>query len=146
MLVGELAQQAIHMGELSVHVLHDTKDLNVRKYRGVTLHQLRTPLQYNPSDGRWAAYAQIIDDLRSGGVLRGESCIFAIDLGDVRIVGNLSTLCSRAPVRDVERLPPLLRPHQRNMRASAPTFLPSHVCCNSNPGHSSWQQMRARSK
>ena len=100
MLVGTVAQRFIASGELSVHVLHDASDLNVSQHRGVELHQLRGRLRYNPNDGRWNSYGEVIDTLRASRRIKDDSCIFAIDLGDVRIIGNLSRLCDQAQTLD----------------------------------------------
>ena len=99
MLVGKVTENAIASGELSAHVVHDAAELNATIHRGVRLHKLRGRLHYNPSDGRWAAYSEVLQELRSTGVLHPMSCIYAIDLGDVRVIGNLSALCANAPGR-----------------------------------------------
>mmetsp|Transcript_23674 Transcript_23674/g.39072 ORF Transcript_23674/g.39072 Transcript_23674/m.39072 type:complete len:416 (-) Transcript_23674:28-1275(-) len=93
-------------------VLHDTP-LTIPSYRGVTLHRLSLRTSWllreftgmPGNDARWLAYAhELVGAPHSEGLAQSNQatfeltdCVFAIDLADVRVISDPSSLCVSNP-------------------------------------------------
>ena len=100
-----LHRQRKRTGPLTLHIVHnsqlDSGSLSASKGSivppgNIVLHQApaRILARALPTvDLRWLAYGTIFERLKLG----ADACVFAIDLTDVGVIGNLSALCERYP-------------------------------------------------
>ena len=81
------------LGGARLAIVHDNSKLGVRStYRGVDLHLVPKP-EMPLHQARWRAYLQAF----GADAFPPEQCVFAIDLGDVRLIKDPGELCEQHP-------------------------------------------------
>ena len=81
------------LGGARLAIVHDDSTLGVRStYRGVDLHLVPKP-EMPLHQARWRAYLQAF----GADAFPPEQCVFAIDLGDVRLIKDPGELCEQHP-------------------------------------------------
>lgn len=102
-LASSAARRLIHEDRLIVRVVHDAADMPEKlTYRGVKLHRVapvraagQPPLP--AQDARWEAEREVL----LAHPPAPDACVFAVDLYDVRLIGDLPALC---PAHDPDTL------------------------------------------
>ena len=95
------AAEGVRHGWLQVHVVHDSSQVNETREQlqpGVVLHKVVAPFRVGntslaATDARWAAFQQVLRRERPP----PGSCVFMIDITDVRLLQDPRSLCLAHP-------------------------------------------------
>ena len=83
-------------GSLRMYIVHDVAHENITSvYRGVVLLRLKRRYTVAGNDARWSAYEEALALEPASSV--SSSCVFATDLPDVHLSGDVTKLCKAFP-------------------------------------------------